>query len=145
MFGLFEGVFTGAADGWARMTGNPAATLLRFVPGFANGIANLYNARRVRTPAVIRIGNQSTRHRALDVQLTSDIELLAGVVDWTRSVKSPCEMAEASLAAGKASRKPERSTRKAGRRRNRSHSRHRYRSSRSSCLAASIRDERAQA
>src|SRR5512136_2403644 len=51
VIGLFEGVCTGAADGWARMTGRPAATLLHLGPGFANGIANLHNARRARCPA----------------------------------------------------------------------------------------------
>ena len=99
VLGLFEGVCTGAADGWARMTGRPAATLLHLGPGFANGIANLHNARRARTPIVNWIGEHATRHLVFDSPLTSDIAALAGSVGWTRTVRSAQEMAEASLAA----------------------------------------------
>jgi acetolactate synthase-1/2/3 large subunit len=106
VLGLFEGVCTGAADGWARMTGRPAATLLHLGPGFANGIANLHNARRARTPVVNWVGDHATRHRAFDAPLTSNIEALAGSVGWTRSVESVHEMAEASLAAVEASLGP---------------------------------------
>ena len=103
---LFEGVVTGAADGWARMTGRPAATLLHLGPGFANGIANLHNARRARTPVVNWIGDHPARHLAFDAPLTSDIAALAGTVGWTRRVASGEEMAEASLAAVKAALGP---------------------------------------
>lgn len=106
VLGLFEGVCTGAADGWARMTGRPAATLLHLGPGFANGIANLHNARRARTPVVNWVGDHATRHRDFDAPLTSNIEALAGSVGWTRSVESAHEMAEASLAAVEASLGP---------------------------------------
>jgi acetolactate synthase-1/2/3 large subunit len=99
VLGLFEGVCTGAADGWARMTGRPAATLLHLGPGFANGIANLHNARRARTPVVNWIGEHATWHRAFDAPLTSDIAALTGTVGWTRTVASAGETAEASLAA----------------------------------------------
>jgi acetolactate synthase-1/2/3 large subunit len=99
VLGLFEGVCTGAADGWARMRGRPAATLLHLGPGFANGLANLHNARRARTPVVNWIGDHATRHLAFDAPLTSDIAALTGSVGWTRAVKSAHEMAEASLAA----------------------------------------------
>jgi acetolactate synthase-1/2/3 large subunit len=98
VLGLFEGVCTGAADGWARMTGRPAATLLHLGPGLANGIANLHNARRARTSVVNWIGDHATRHLAFDAPLTSDIAALAGSVGWTRTVKSAGEMAAASLA-----------------------------------------------
>ncbi|MFO7723104.1 MAG: thiamine pyrophosphate-binding protein, partial [Bacteroidales bacterium] len=101
VLGLFEGVCTGAADGWARMTGRPAATLLHLGPGFANGIANLHNARRARTPVVNWIGEHATQHVKYDVPLHSDIASLAGTVGWTRTVRSVSEMAEASLAAVK--------------------------------------------
>jgi len=74
VLGLFEGVCTGAADGYGRMTGRPALTLLHLGPGFANGIANLHNARRARTPVVNLIGDQATWHRDHDAPLTSDIE-----------------------------------------------------------------------
>jgi len=99
VLGLFEGVCTGAADGWARMTGRPAATLLHLGPGFANGIANLHNARRAHTPVVNWIGDHATRHLAYDAPLTSDIAALSGSVGWTRTVKSVHEMAEASFVA----------------------------------------------
>jgi acetolactate synthase I/II/III large subunit len=99
VLGLFEGVCTGAADGWGRMTGRPAATLLHLGPGFANGIANLHNARRAHTPVVNWIGEHATRHLAFDVPLTSDIAALAGSVGWTRTVRSAREMSEASLSA----------------------------------------------
>src|SRR5512139_1047986 len=99
VLGLFEGVCTGAADGWARMTGRPAATLLHLGPGFANGIANLHNARRARAPVVNWIGDHARRHLAFDAPLTSDIAALTGSVGWTRIVQSAGEMAEASLAA----------------------------------------------
>jgi acetolactate synthase-1/2/3 large subunit len=106
VLGLFEGVCTGAADGWARMTGRPAATLLHLGPGFANGIANLHNARRARSPVVNWIGNHATRHLPFDAPLTSDIAALAGSVGWTRTVKSVNEMADASLAAVEAALGP---------------------------------------
>jgi acetolactate synthase I/II/III large subunit len=106
VLGLFEGVCTGAADGWARMTGRPAATLLHLGPGFANGIANLHNARRAHTPIVNWIGDHATRHLAFDAPLTSDIAALTGSVGWTRSVRSAHEMAEASLAAVEAALGP---------------------------------------
>lgn len=106
VLGLFEGVCTGAADGWARMKGRPAATLLHLGPGFANGLANLHNARRARTPVVNWIGDQATRHRAFDAPLTSDIAALTGSVGWTRTVTSAHEMAEASLAAVEAALGP---------------------------------------
>jgi len=99
VLGLFEGVCTGAADGWGRITGRPAATLLHLGPGFANGLANLHNARRARTPVVNWIGDHATRHLAFDAPLTSDIAALTGSVGWTRAVRSAREMAEASLAA----------------------------------------------
>jgi acetolactate synthase-1/2/3 large subunit len=106
VLGLFEGVCTGAADGWARMRRRPAATLLHLGPGFANGIANLHNARRARTPVVNWIGDQATHHRSFDAPLTSDIAALTDSVGWTRSVKSAHEIAEASLAAVQAALGP---------------------------------------
>src|SRR5579863_6169752 len=59
---LFEGVATGAADGYARITGKPAATLLHCGPGLANGLANLHNARRACAPVVNIVGDQATQH-----------------------------------------------------------------------------------
>ena len=60
VLGLFEGVVTGAADGYARMTGTPAATLLHTGPGLANGLANIHNAKKARTPMVNIIGDHAT-------------------------------------------------------------------------------------
>ncbi|MEI4487531.1 acetolactate synthase large subunit [Frigidibacter sp. MR17.14] len=77
VLGLFEGVVTGAADGYARMADRPAATLLHLGPGLANGLANMHNARRARTPMVNVVGDHATYHLALDAPLTSDIESLA--------------------------------------------------------------------
>jgi len=89
VLGLFEGVCTGAADGYGRMAGRPALTLLHLGPGFANGIANLHNARRARTPIVNLIGDQMSWHLEHDAPLTSDIESLARPVSgWVRTSES---------------------------------------------------------
>jgi len=89
----FEGVVTGAADGYGRMAGKPALTLLHLGPGFANGIANLHNARRARTPIVNLIGDQATWQRNLDPPLTSDVESLARPVSgWVRTSASPSQL-----------------------------------------------------
>ncbi len=86
VLGLFEGVVTGAADGYARMTGRPACTLLHLGPGLGNGLANLHNARRARVPVVNIVGEHATYHRALDAPLTSDIETVArNVSSWVRT------------------------------------------------------------
>jgi acetolactate synthase I/II/III large subunit len=105
VLGLFEGVCTGAADGYARMAEKPALTLTHLGPGFANGIANLHNARRARSPVVNVIGDQATWHLAADAPLTSDIASLARPVSaWVREVKTPssvaADTAEAIAAAG---------------------------------------------
>jgi acetolactate synthase-1/2/3 large subunit len=94
VLGLFEGVVTGAADGYARLTGKPALTLLHLGPGFANGIANLHNARRAHSPIVNLIGDQATWHLAADAPLTSDIESLARPVSrWVYKTKRAGELA----------------------------------------------------
>lgn len=80
VLGLFEGVCTGAADGYARMLGRPAATLLHLGPGFANGIANLHNARRARSPMLNLVGDHATWHLEFDAPLASDIRSLAAPV-----------------------------------------------------------------
>lgn len=84
---LAEGVATGAADGYGRMLRRPAATLLHCGPGFANGIANLHNARRARSPVVNLVGDLSHAHRPADPPLVADTESLARAVSsWTRTV-----------------------------------------------------------
>src|ERR1035437_1892438 len=80
ILGLFEGVVTGAADGYGRMAGRPAATLLHLGPGLGNGLANLHNARRAGTPIVNIVGEHATYHRQYDAPLQSDIEGLARTV-----------------------------------------------------------------
>ena len=94
VLGLFEGVCTGAADGYGRMAEKPALTLLHLGPGFANGIAYLHDARRARSPIVNLIGDMATWHLAADAPLTSDIHSLAKPVSaWVRSTRSSEEAA----------------------------------------------------
>lgn len=86
---LFEGVATGAADGYGRMAGKPACTLLHLGPGYANGAANLHNARRAFTPVVNVIGDHATYHRGFDAPLNSDIAALAAPNSiWVKSAES---------------------------------------------------------
>ncbi|OXE37669.1 MAG: acetolactate synthase large subunit [Phenylobacterium zucineum] len=73
---LFEGVATGAADGYGRMADVPACTLLHLGPGYGNGLANLHNARRAYTPIVNVVGDHATYHRQYDAPLNSDIPTL---------------------------------------------------------------------
>jgi len=83
---LFEGVATGAADGYARITGQPAAVLLHLGPGLANGLANLHNARRAHTPVLVIVGAHATGHVRYDAPLQSDIEALARTVSgWVHT------------------------------------------------------------
>ncbi len=83
---LFEGVVTGAADGYGRVAGSPAATLLHLGPGLGNGLANLHNARRARTPIVNIVGDHATYHARYDAPLQSDIASIARPVSgWYRS------------------------------------------------------------
>src|SRR3954467_11994102 len=86
---LFEGVATGAADGYARMTERPGATLLHLGSGLGNGLANLHNARKGRTPIVNIVGDHATYHTKYDAQLQSDIETVArNVSSWVRTSAS---------------------------------------------------------
>jgi acetolactate synthase-1/2/3 large subunit len=83
---LFEGVVTGAADGYGRVAGRPAATLLHLGPGLGNGLANLHNARRAHTPIVNIVGDHATYHARYDAPLQSDIASIAAPVSgWYRS------------------------------------------------------------
>jgi len=101
---LFEGVATGAADGYARMSGRPAATLLHLGPGLGNGLANLHNARKGHVPIVNVVGDHATYHKQYDAQLESDIETVArNVSPWIRTSASSADVgrdaAEAVAAA----------------------------------------------
>jgi acetolactate synthase-1/2/3 large subunit len=91
---LFEGVATGAADGYARVRRTPAATLLHLGPGLANGWANLHNARRAHVPVVNIVGDHATTHAIYDAPLQSNIESLAAPLEgWYRRTTSPNDVA----------------------------------------------------
>jgi acetolactate synthase I/II/III large subunit len=97
---LFEGVATGAADGYGRMTGRPAAVLLHLGPGLANGLANLHNARRAATPIVALVGDHATYHQEYDAPLQSDIDAVAGWASgWVRHATSAETVAGDAAAA----------------------------------------------
>ncbi len=101
---LYEGVCSGAADGYARMTGSPAATLLHLGPGLANALSNFHNARKARSPVVNVVGEHSTRHLRYDAPLTSDTEAFARTVSgWVRKLERAESMGEAASAAVAAS------------------------------------------
>ncbi|MGD0082995.1 MAG: acetolactate synthase large subunit [Acidimicrobiales bacterium] len=90
---LFEGVVTGAADGYGRMADRPATTLLHLGPGLANGLANLHNARRGKSPLVNIVGDHATYHKAFDAPLETDIESLARPMSgWYRSSAGPADI-----------------------------------------------------
>lgn len=102
---LFEGGATGAADGYARMADKPASTLLHLGPGLANGVANLHNARRARSPIVNIVGEHALYHLPFDSPLTSDIEAMARTVStWTRTSQSSQDVAADGAAAIAAAR-----------------------------------------
>lgn len=108
ILGLSEGVVTGAADGWARMTDRPAATLLHLGPGLANGLANLHNARRAHTPMLNIVGDHASDHLHHDAPLTSDIDSLARPMsEWVGRVDGPADVqprTEAGIRAAMANR-----------------------------------------
>src|SRR5262245_24964245 len=86
VLGLFEGVVTGAADGYWRMTGKPAATLLHLGPGLGNGVANLHNAKKANSGIVNIVGEHATHHIKYDAPLTADIAGIAGPVShWVKT------------------------------------------------------------
>lgn len=89
VLGLFEGVVSGAADGYARMARKPAVTLLHLAPGLANAGANLHNARKARTPILNLVGDHAQRHLRYEAPLTADVPGTAAVFsDWVRTVRS---------------------------------------------------------
>ncbi|MGH3174020.1 MAG: acetolactate synthase large subunit [Streptosporangiaceae bacterium] len=97
---LFEGVATGAADGYARIASKPAAVLLHLGPGLANGLANLHNARRARTPVVVIVGAHATGHARYDAPLQSDIEALARTVSgWVHCSGTSRDLAQDAMRA----------------------------------------------
>ena len=102
---LFEGIATGAADGYARIADRPAAVLLHLGPGLGNGLANLHNARRARVPMVVVVGDHATYHKKYDAPLESDIDALAGSVSgWVRRTADTSDVADDAAEAIAASR-----------------------------------------
>jgi acetolactate synthase-1/2/3 large subunit len=107
VLGLFEGVVTGAADGYGRMADKPASTLTHLGPGLANGLANLHNAGRARTPVVNIVGDHATYHRRYDAPLTSDIEGAARPFSsWVKTSPDAASVARDGAAAIAAARTP---------------------------------------
>lgn len=103
---LFEGVATGAADGYARMADKPAATLLHLGCGLGNGLANLHNARKGKVPVVNIVGDHATHHTQYDAQLQSDIETVArnvspGFVRTSQSTAALCQDAADAITAAR--------------------------------------------
>ncbi len=106
ILGLYEGVVSGAADGYGRMADKPATTILHLGPGLANAASNLHNARRALSPVVNIVGDHATDHLQYDAPLTSDIESLARPVsDWVRRSTAADELAAAGAAAVEAALK----------------------------------------
>ncbi len=106
VLGLFEGVATGAADGYARMADKPAAVLLHLGCGLGNGLANLHNARKGKVPIVNIVGDHATYHQPLDAQLQSDIETVARNVspEFVRSSNSTADLCRDAVEAISAAR-----------------------------------------
>src|SRR6187399_414566 len=108
VLGLFEGVVTGAADGYYRMKGTPASTLLHLGPGLANGLANLHNAKKANSGIVNIVGDHATYHVKYDAPLTSDIEGVARPMShWVRKARTSLSVsADAAAAIGVAREAP---------------------------------------
>jgi acetolactate synthase I/II/III large subunit len=107
VLGLFEGVVTAAADGYARMAGKPACTLLHLGPGLANGLANLHNASRAHVPIVNIVGQHATYHLKYDAPLTSDIEGIARPYSkWLKTSAAASELGRDATEAILAARTP---------------------------------------
>ncbi len=100
VLGLFEGVVTGAADGYARMTGRPAATLLHLGPGLGNALANLHNAKKARSPMVTIVGDHASFHVGFESPLRSDVEGVARPMShWVRTAHDPSRVSELTAEA----------------------------------------------
>jgi acetolactate synthase-1/2/3 large subunit len=107
VLGLQENIVTGMADGYYRIAGRPACTLLHCGPGLANGLANLHNARRARSGIVNIVGDQATYHRPFDAPLTADTDGLARTVSgWVRTSTAAADVGRDAAAALQAARTP---------------------------------------
>jgi acetolactate synthase-1/2/3 large subunit len=104
---LFEGVATGAADGYYRMSGRPASTLLHLGPGLANGLANLHNSKKAGSGVVNIVGEHAIAHIALDAPLTSDIEGISRPVShWVHTSRASADVGSDGARAVAAARTP---------------------------------------
>jgi acetolactate synthase-1/2/3 large subunit len=108
VLGLFEGVVTGAADGYYRMLGKPASTLLHLAPGLANGLANLHNAKKAGSGIVNIVGDHATYHLKFDAPLTADIEGVAAPMShWVKTSPTSTTIAtDGALAIEAANQRP---------------------------------------
>src|SRR5271163_2862607 len=105
VLGLFEGVVTGAADGYARMAEKPACTLLHLGPGLGNGLANLHNAKRAQVPIINLVGQHPAEHLIYDTPLASDIEAIARPYSkWLRTSRVSSEIGRDAVEAVVAAR-----------------------------------------
>jgi acetolactate synthase-1/2/3 large subunit len=105
VLGLQENVVTGMADGYFRITGTPACTLLHCGPGLANGLANIHNAKRARSGMLNIVGDQATYHRPLDAPLTADTEALARTMSaWTRTCSDVAQLGQDAAIAAQVAR-----------------------------------------
>jgi len=103
ILGLQENICAGAADGYARVTGRTASTLLHLGPGLANALSNLHNARKARSPVVNIVGEHATQHTAYDAPLTADTESFAAPVSkWVHTTTSPEDIAPSTAEAARA-------------------------------------------
>ena len=104
VLGLFEGIVSGAADGYSRMAGKPAATLLHLGPGLANALANFHNAQRAATPIVNIVGDHATYHKQYDAPLNSDVRAYASPVSgWIEEITQPADVPRLTQEAVRAS------------------------------------------
>ena len=105
VLGLHENVVTGMADGYFRIAGKPACTLLHCGPGLANGLANIHNAKRARSGMLNIVGDQATYHRPLDAPLTADTEALARTMSaWTRTCTDVAQLGQEAAVAAQVAR-----------------------------------------
>ncbi|MDB5508577.1 MAG: acetolactate synthase large subunit [Hyphomicrobiales bacterium] len=105
LLGLHESVVVGCADGYGRMAGRPAATMLHLGPGLANGLSNLHNARRAGTGIVNLVGEHATTHLHLDAPLNSDIRAIAApFTQWSKTAADASSLAQDTAEAMAAAR-----------------------------------------
>ena len=105
---LFEGVATGAADGYARIAGRPAVTLLHCGPGLANGLANLHNAQRARVPIVNIVGDQATYHRGFDAPVAgcaAQLSKWSGMISKCKADVAPASDVQYAVSVSRRSMK----------------------------------------